>query len=96
MWLDNDMTTNETRPNLTSEVVDQLRAFNTGDIFPVIITKTVKSKAGNVIIAAGFETWGMKNDYNDGMSVWTGHTHYAGVKSSSVPAKNVKVAAAAC
>ena len=89
-----------TRPDLTPEIVKQLRAFGTGDIYPVTITRTVKSRAGNIIIAAGTETWGMDNKPPTWVSdrpqapsigVWTGHTHYAGCKSSSVPTKSVRV-----
>ena len=86
--------TDTNRPNLTPEVVDQLRAFNEGEIFPVVIIKDVKSKAGNTLIGKGCETWGMHNDFG-GMTVWTGHTHYAGVKSSSIRPNYVKVMAVA-
>jgi len=84
------MSTTTNRPHLSPEIVDQLRAFNTGDIFPVTVTRTVKSKAGNVIIAEGVQSWGMHNEYG-GVTVWTGHTHYAGVKSSSIPAKSARI-----
>lgn len=94
MWLDEGMNNNVIRPNLTPEVVDQLRAFNEGEIFAVVIVKDVKTRAGNILIGKGHQTWGMRNEYG-GMTVWTGHTHYAGVKSSSVRPNSVKIAAAA-
>ena len=84
------------RPNLTADVVDQLRAFGTGDIFPVVIVKDIKSKCGNVLIGKGAESWGMHVEADRFMpagyiTVWTGHTHYAGCKSSSINAKSVRI-----
>lgn len=88
--------TTNTRPALTAQVVDQLRAFNTGEILPMIVTRTVATSRGNVLIAKGVETWGMRTE-TGGWCLWTGHTHYAGCLSSSMPANRAKVdTSAAC
>jgi hypothetical protein len=98
MCLDDGMNTATTTdlPELTPEVVEQLRAFGIGDIFAVRIVRDVKSRCGNTLIGKGCETWAMESRQfagcgtGDSLTVWTGHTHYAGCKSSSIKPNRVK------
>ena len=80
------MTATTLIPLPTIEMVTQFRAFGPVDLNPALCTKDVLSKAGNVILPEGAITWANGNIYEtDFVSVWTADTHYAGVKSSTVP-----------
>ena len=89
----------QVRPELTDEMREHFAAFDHTELFLVQIIKTVKTDLGNVLIEEGEIVWAANNltwveRFNEGftrpasMSVWTKDTHYAGVKSSSVPAAN--------
>lgn len=75
----------------TAEMVQQFRAFATGklDLNPVLCTSTVYSKAGNVIVPEGHIVWANGHVWDDEfISVWTEDTHYAHVKSATVPSSH--------
>ena len=73
-------------PEVTPEMRTHFKAFDHTELFPVLITKDVKTELGNVLIPEGKRTWGARNIESHGsICVWTKETHYAGVSSSSIP-----------
>ena len=84
-------------PELTDEMRTHFAAFDAVELFPVMITRDVTTELGNVLIEEGTRTWGARNaERFSSISVWTKDTHYAGVKSSSIPSNcYVRLAGAA-
>jgi hypothetical protein len=79
-----EATEHNTRPAITSEMMDQFLAFGVTHIYPVTITTDIKTTLGNVLAFAGELTWGGFDGHASGsVMIWTPN-HYAGCKSSSV------------
>ena len=87
-------------PAVTPEMRVHFKAFGHTELFPVLITHTVATELGNILVEEGTATWGARNTdpemSHGSISVWTKDTHYAGISTSSIKASSyVRLAGAA-
>jgi hypothetical protein len=77
--------TTTTRPALSNEDRAQFDAFGVTVVYPVTVTRDIKTRAGNVLARKGEKTWGGLDaiEAHGTVMILTPH-HYAGCKSSSV------------